>query len=169
MRQPHFEHVMEALDNPKQFGLDAAMRKELLGDGGTTYDLMGNVIPRGPKARRCPPGFRTIQQTQARRVRVGVQFGPHGIWPPAARNKRLDRIAKVLRFQSHHQRHRPLRIAGQGPERTKARRPIAPASWNRSATTSRKSFRWPISWASSIGKPESSTKPNRRWKNRPWI
>jgi tetratricopeptide (TPR) repeat protein len=52
-----FEHVMEALDNPKQFGLDAAMRKELLGDGGTTYDLMGNVFLEAHKPDQARQAF----------------------------------------------------------------------------------------------------------------
>ena len=39
-----FQKVMEALDKPKDFGLDVATRKELLGEDGSTYELVGNVM-----------------------------------------------------------------------------------------------------------------------------
>src|SRR5262249_38162854 len=39
-----FGHVMEALDDPDKFELDAKQRKNLLGDGGTNYELAGTVF-----------------------------------------------------------------------------------------------------------------------------
>ena len=73
-----FEHVMEALDKPKQFGLDAAMRKELLGDGGTTYDLMGNVFLEAHKPDQAREAFEQFDKIKPDPVRVGIQFGPRG-------------------------------------------------------------------------------------------
>jgi tetratricopeptide (TPR) repeat protein len=39
-----FKHVMEALEDPDKFGIDAVAHKTLLGDGGATYDLIGQVF-----------------------------------------------------------------------------------------------------------------------------
>jgi len=39
-----FKQVMEALESPDKFGIDAEAHKTLLGEGGATYDLMGQVF-----------------------------------------------------------------------------------------------------------------------------
>jgi tetratricopeptide (TPR) repeat protein len=36
-----FKHVLQALEDPEKFGLDAVAHKKLLGDGGATYELIG--------------------------------------------------------------------------------------------------------------------------------
>ncbi len=52
-----FKHVMAALENPDKYGIDAVAHKTLLGDGGATYDLMGQVFLEAGQADAAKEAF----------------------------------------------------------------------------------------------------------------
>src|SRR5262245_18670984 len=51
------KHVMEALEDPDKFGLDAKQRKNLLGDGGANYELMGTVFLEAKRVEDAKAAF----------------------------------------------------------------------------------------------------------------
>ena len=52
-----FKQVMEALANPEKFGIDAVAHKTLLGEGGATYDLMGEVFLEAKQPENAKDAF----------------------------------------------------------------------------------------------------------------
>jgi tetratricopeptide (TPR) repeat protein len=52
-----FKQVMEALADPEKFGIDAVAHKTLLGEGGATYDLMGEVFLEAKQPEKAKDAF----------------------------------------------------------------------------------------------------------------
>jgi tetratricopeptide (TPR) repeat protein len=107
-----FKRVMEALEDPDKFGLDAKQRKNLLGDGGANYELMGSVFL---EAKRIEDAKRAFENGS---LRIGGGQAPG----------RAGRAAKVHRSQNAPTDNRSLRIACEVAGGTEAIRSIAAAA-----------------------------------------
>ncbi len=54
-----FREVLHALENAKQYGIDARLRARLLGNAGATYRLMGRAFLEAGELNRAEEAFRT--------------------------------------------------------------------------------------------------------------
>ena len=53
----HFAHVMRAIENPRQFGLNEDTRKKLLGKASETFDLIGDCFLRAGRLQEATAAF----------------------------------------------------------------------------------------------------------------
>jgi tetratricopeptide (TPR) repeat protein len=60
-----FDHVLAALENPKQFGIDEKLEEILLGEAGPTYNLMGECFLEAGRLDRAEKAFRQAHQAAA--------------------------------------------------------------------------------------------------------
>jgi tetratricopeptide (TPR) repeat protein len=60
-----YEHVLDALSNPKKFGLDAKTQKALTGDDGEIFELMGAVFLEAKRPEEARQAFELLHKRKA--------------------------------------------------------------------------------------------------------
>ncbi len=94
-----FDYVVKALDKPKEFGLNAAMQKELAGDGGAVYELIGNAMIEGKKPDQARRAFEQFDKLKPDAPVLALNLARTEL---AAGNpqKALDELQKYLDSKS---------------------------------------------------------------------